>query len=225
VQRIWISWRFTTPWATTIKGPQEKGRIKLATERNMLKIYLTTDDMKIGCPPPQLVQEISIFCGIDKKEHSIVLYDILVREDMRRLEENLKELDIPDDIPDLPELAENHLIAAKTKSNKSQANEGVEDELNSHVQVTHVETPPTPGDDTSPEPISHPTHETKWGKVSSASKTTEGESDKSSGGFEWPFLSSPVLSMGGGSNYDTDSEQRMFRAELYVSSNEVCLLF
>jgi hypothetical protein len=37
----------------------------LATEADILKIYLISEDMDIGCPPLELTDELSIFCGIE----------------------------------------------------------------------------------------------------------------------------------------------------------------
>jgi hypothetical protein len=216
VQEIWISWQFATPWETIISGPQEKGKIKLVAEGNVLEIYLKPEDMDIGCPPPHLAQEILGFCRIEKREHYIVLYHVLMQKEARRIEENLKEQgipdDIPDDIPELPgEVTENNFITAD--DDESKTNNSAQDEVDSPVELSS----PPPGEDSSSESISYPTHETIWGKVPSATKATAPPSDGNARWSEPAFLSPPISTIGGGRNYDTDKEQGLFLAELYVS--------
>ncbi|KAF4632226.1 hypothetical protein G7Y89_g5909 [Cudoniella acicularis] len=215
VQRIRVSWQFITPWKTTISGPSEKGRVKLVIVDNMLKIYLTEkDDMKISCPPPQLVTEISQFCGITNMEHNIILHGIFIRQDERRIEDNLKEHDIPDEIPEFPKN-----ILLTTDRDELKANDSAEDEVDDFVELL-----PSSGGDPSPEPTSHPSYETRWGRVPSNTKTTEQPSENNTGSWGRTFLPPLVPTMGGGANYDTDIEQRMFKAELFVGSNEYYLV-
>lgn len=71
----------------------------LATESNMLKIYLIYEDMEIGCPPLELTEELSIFCGIENPEHIRLLSHILVQKDIRRIEKDLNRREVPDNIP------------------------------------------------------------------------------------------------------------------------------
>jgi hypothetical protein len=228
VQQILISWQFTTPWGTIVAGLKEEGKIKLVAEGNVLEIYLTLTpaNMDIGCPPPQLAQEIFDFCGIEQREHYMVFYHILVQKDVRIIEENLKEQDIPDDIPELPaevvpqppaEVAENNWITADHDDfDESKANDSAQAEVDDPVELSS----PPPGDETSSEPISLPTYETNWGKVPSATKATESPPDRNAGKYGLAFLSSPISTMGGGRNYDTDREQRIFVAELEVCSSQ-----
>jgi len=98
-QEVSVSWKFPTPWGTTVSGRPEKGRVMLATEANILKIYLIYEDMEIGCPPLELTDELATFCGIKDIEHIRLLTHILVQKDTRRIEQDLKRREVPDNVP------------------------------------------------------------------------------------------------------------------------------
>lgn len=82
-----------------ISGRPEKGRVMLATEGDILKIYLICEDMEIGCPPLELTDELATFCGIKDIEHIKLLTHILVQRDTRRIALDLKKREIPDNVP------------------------------------------------------------------------------------------------------------------------------
>lgn len=67
----------------------------VAADDELLKIYLIEDDMRIGCPPLELTDELSKFCGIEKNEHIRLLTHILVQSDIRKIEVDLDRRDVP----------------------------------------------------------------------------------------------------------------------------------
>ena len=71
----------------------------LATEGNILKIYLICEDMEIGCPPLELTDELATFCGIKDIEHIKLLTHILVQRDTKRIALDLKKREIADNVP------------------------------------------------------------------------------------------------------------------------------
>lgn len=62
----------------------------LATEPQLLKVFLIPEDTEIGRPPLELTQELSIFCGIEKLEHTLFLTHILIQKDNRRIERDFR---------------------------------------------------------------------------------------------------------------------------------------
>jgi len=103
-QGVSVSWKFRSSWGTAISGRAEKGRVVLTTEADILKIYLISEDMDIGCPPLELTDELSIFCGIENAEHIRLLSHILVQKDTRRIEQDLNRREVPDKIPEDTEM-------------------------------------------------------------------------------------------------------------------------
>jgi hypothetical protein len=97
-QGVSVSWKFQTLWGEIISGRAEKGRVMLATEADILKIYLICEDMEIGCPPLELTDELATFCGIKDIEGMRLLTHILVQRDTRRIEQDLKRREIPDNV-------------------------------------------------------------------------------------------------------------------------------
>ena len=70
----------------------------LAPEADVLRIYLISEDMEIGCPPLELTDELAAFCGIKNVEHIRLLNYILVQKDIRRIEQEMNRLEVPDNI-------------------------------------------------------------------------------------------------------------------------------
>ena len=103
-QGVSVSWKFRSSWGTVISGRAEKGRVMLATEADILKIYLISEDMDIGCPPLELTDELSIFCGIKNADHIRLLGHILVQKDTKRIEQDLNKRGVPDAIPEDAEI-------------------------------------------------------------------------------------------------------------------------
>lgn len=91
-----VAWEFKDNWGKVITGQTEKGRVMLAADDAMLKIYLIKEDMKIGCPPLELMEELSKFCGIEKSRHVQLLSHILTQTDIGRMNADLDRWDVPD---------------------------------------------------------------------------------------------------------------------------------
>ncbi|KAJ2992535.1 hypothetical protein NUW58_g2132 [Xylaria curta] len=89
VESVRVTWKVTNTGGDIFQGNPEKGRAMLATDDNQLKIYMTKDNMKIGCPPLELIDELSAFCGIDTNEHVRLLGHILIQDDIERIEVDL----------------------------------------------------------------------------------------------------------------------------------------
>ncbi|TGJ84215.1 hypothetical protein E0Z10_g4585 [Xylaria hypoxylon] len=92
---IYISWKVTNTSGEVFLGNPEKGRAMQATDGELLKLYLTKEDMKIGCPPLELIDELAIFCGIEMHDHIRFLSHILVQDDIGRIEMDLDRSDVP----------------------------------------------------------------------------------------------------------------------------------
>jgi hypothetical protein len=102
-QGVSVAWKFRTPWGKTVLGRTERGRVMLTTESDKLKIYLSKDHMEIGRPPLELTEEITALCGIEKYEHILLLINILVQEDIKKIEEDLNRRGVTDDVPEFTE--------------------------------------------------------------------------------------------------------------------------
>lgn len=99
-QGVSVSWKFRTSWGTVVSGRAEKGRVMLATDGDILKIYLISEDMEIGCPPLELTDDLASFCGIENAEHIRLLSHVLVQKDTRRIEQDLNRREVPDNLPE-----------------------------------------------------------------------------------------------------------------------------
>ncbi|KAI1753328.1 hypothetical protein F4782DRAFT_90937 [Xylaria castorea] len=95
VESVWVSWKVTNSDGDVFQGNCEKGRAMLVTDVDVLKIYMTKDNMKIGCPPLELIDELGAFCGIDTNEHIRLLSHILIQDDIGRIEVDLDRYDVP----------------------------------------------------------------------------------------------------------------------------------
>ncbi|TRX89111.1 hypothetical protein FHL15_010028 [Xylaria flabelliformis] len=89
VESVWVSWKVKNTDGDIFQGNHEKGRAMLAVDDDLLKIYMTKDNMKIGCPPLELIDELAAFCGIDTNEHIRLLSHILIQDDIGRIEVDL----------------------------------------------------------------------------------------------------------------------------------------
>ncbi len=102
-QGVSVSWKFRFSWGVVISGRTEKGRVMLATEADILKIYLISEDMDIGCPPLELNVELSIFCGMKNPDTSASqLYFGAERHQKNCTRPNRRE--VPDKIPEDTEI-------------------------------------------------------------------------------------------------------------------------
>ncbi|KAI0865764.1 hypothetical protein F4860DRAFT_264802 [Xylaria cubensis] len=95
VESVWVSWKVKNTDGEIFQGNHEKGRAMLAVDDDLLKIYMTKDNMKIGCPPLELIDELAAFCGIDTNEHIRLLSHILIQDDIGRIEVDLDRYDVP----------------------------------------------------------------------------------------------------------------------------------
>ncbi|KAI0197267.1 hypothetical protein EV127DRAFT_329817 [Xylaria flabelliformis] len=95
VESVWVSWKVKNTDGEIFQGNQEKGRAMLAVDDDLLKIYMTKDNMKVGCPPLELIDELAAFCGIDTNEHIRLLSHILIQDDIGRIEVDLDRYDVP----------------------------------------------------------------------------------------------------------------------------------
>ncbi|KAI0536538.1 hypothetical protein GGR58DRAFT_514502 [Xylaria digitata] len=86
---ICVSWKVTNSSGDIFPGKPERGRAMLATDGEILKLYLTKEDMKIGCPPLELIDELARFCGIEVHDHIRLLSHILIQDDIGRIEMDL----------------------------------------------------------------------------------------------------------------------------------------
>ena len=100
-QGVSVAWEFEDKWKRTHKGQAEKGRVMVAVDDDVLKIYLIKDDMKIGCPPLELTEELSKFCEIKKDRYVRLLGHILTQNDNVRIRADLDRLDVPELEPEL----------------------------------------------------------------------------------------------------------------------------
>ncbi|KAI0546337.1 hypothetical protein F4679DRAFT_416227 [Xylaria curta] len=95
VESVWVSWKVKNTDGDIFQGNLEKGRAMLAADDDLLKIYMTKDNMKIGCPPLELIDELAAFCSIDTNEHIRLLSHILIQDDIGRIEADLDRYDVP----------------------------------------------------------------------------------------------------------------------------------
>lgn len=92
---IHISWKVTNVSGKACLGNPEKGRVMLAPGSEVLKIYMTKEDMTVGCPPFELIDELTAFCGIEINEHIRLLGHILVQSNIGRIETDLDRSNVP----------------------------------------------------------------------------------------------------------------------------------
>ncbi|KAI3321654.1 hypothetical protein HD806DRAFT_545850 [Xylariaceae sp. AK1471] len=95
VEGIRLSWNLTNKSGEVFLGQPEEGRAMLTADDELLKVYLVKNDMKIGCPPLELVDELATYCGIDINEHIRLLSHILVQNDIGRIEQDLDRRNVP----------------------------------------------------------------------------------------------------------------------------------
>ncbi|KAK5629125.1 hypothetical protein RRF57_004840 [Xylaria bambusicola] len=94
-ESICVTWKVTNTDGGTFLGSPEKGRTMLTAHDNLLKLYLTQEDMTVGCPSLELIDELAAFCGIETSEHIRLLSHILVQSNTGRIEQDLDRCNVP----------------------------------------------------------------------------------------------------------------------------------
>ncbi|VUC31190.1 unnamed protein product [Clonostachys rosea] len=90
-----VTWQFENNLGKTITGQMEKGRVMITTNGSTLSISMVKEDMKVGCPPLELTEELSKFCGIKRSRYLRLLGHILTQSDTRRINMDLDRWDVP----------------------------------------------------------------------------------------------------------------------------------
>lgn len=93
--QVVVKWVAKSWEGLEIDGRTEPGRIKLITEAQKLKVYLLEEDLKAACPPLELIDALSQFCGIVDPENIMLLSHILMQTDLKRLGDDLRRRGIP----------------------------------------------------------------------------------------------------------------------------------
>ncbi|RWA11758.1 hypothetical protein EKO27_g3340 [Xylaria grammica] len=86
----------------------ESGVAALKRRSGGLDIFLVSTDCEIGHPPPELAEELAIFCGINDVESMSLLTSILTEMNLGRVEASLRRRSIPDEIPTWDSLVQNN---------------------------------------------------------------------------------------------------------------------
>ncbi|KIN03398.1 hypothetical protein OIDMADRAFT_117507 [Oidiodendron maius Zn] len=213
-QRVSVSWKFCSTWGTVISGRAENGRVMLAIEAGILKIYLISEDMDIGCPPLELTDELSIFCGIENPEHIRLLNYILVQKDAKRVEQDLNRREVPDKIPENmnPGLdADDFGPNADTQNNN---NRNIDEDY--HFQPSLTETvisKSNSADDFLPASSNYSKNTADWGVLSQPNRIKQYRAGMNVKGYGLISLSMPISSISGAGQND----ESRYIAELYVS--------
>ena len=99
-----VAWQFENNLGNIITGQTQKGRVMIAANGSTLRISLIKDDMKIGCPPLELTEELSKFCGIARSRYVRLLGHVLTQSDTGRINTDLDRWDVPELGPDFDDV-------------------------------------------------------------------------------------------------------------------------
>ena len=103
VEKVIVEWTIKSPKGETIRGHADSGRVQISTaqyNRN-LQIFLTSEDIEASCPPLELEEELSKFCGITDPRRVGILQFILMQSNTKSIEDALKRRGILRNIPDV----------------------------------------------------------------------------------------------------------------------------
>lgn len=89
-QNLIVKWVVTLKDGSTIESRSESGRVMLARESQMLKVFLTREDLDENCPPLELIEMLADFCGIVDPDHAVILSHILMQKSFKRIEYDLQ---------------------------------------------------------------------------------------------------------------------------------------
>jgi len=111
---VYTAEKVTVEWELKLKrrdvrtiGRAESGRVKVTAADKILKIFLREHDVDAACPPLELEEEMTKFCGIANPIHTAILHRILMVGDLKEIEDVMQRKGIPDDVPEFDTMLRN----------------------------------------------------------------------------------------------------------------------
>lgn len=97
-----VEWVLKLPDGNKIYGRADSGRVQLSSNKlkRGLQIFLTGDDIESLCPPLELEEELSKFCGINNPNHVGILQYILIQSDIETIHHALQRRGIHSIVPE-----------------------------------------------------------------------------------------------------------------------------
>jgi hypothetical protein len=105
-ENVVVKWKVLLENGATAEGEADTGRVKIAAQAEKLQVYLTARDNQPTCPPLELHEEISNFCGLTDSGYIAILQHVLMSQDEDDIKDLLQRRGVPNKIPEF-ELAEN----------------------------------------------------------------------------------------------------------------------
>jgi len=99
-EKVVVIWKFVTEDEKSVESDADTGRVKLAATAQTLEVYLTARDSQPACPPLELHEEISNFCGLTDPNHIAMLQYILMSTSNEDIEDLLQRRGVPNVIPE-----------------------------------------------------------------------------------------------------------------------------
>jgi len=118
--KVVVEWALKLPGGDTIYGRADSGRVQLSSNKQKrgIQIFLAGDDIESLCPPLELEEELSKFCGINSPSHVGILQYILIQSDLETIHHTLQRRGIHDIVPEFDDEIQGEFLLPVAKDKK-----------------------------------------------------------------------------------------------------------